>query len=491
MALTTGMRFLTGYYAAARSPKENQPEWPPHPARVFMALAAAFFDGGGQKDERAALEWLAEQGAPAIRAGDLDPWAVRPAVTAYVPANDRQAMTKAGMIEAIPGVKRHRSERLFPRKFIGLDDQTDGRVYLHWPAAEARDHLAPLEQLCARVARVGHSTSLVQMWVEREWNGQPDLVPTDHDVDVRLRVVRQPGMLRRLQEWFDAGLRPTINTWQGYRQASAAAPSALLGPLDPRLEMLRLRPQASSLRYLDSATTLRLTAALHRALLKAVDDPVPESVSGHQADGAPTLLPHVAILAVPSVGSPHSDGHLMGVALALPRDMAAADAMKLAAGLAQIEEAGLTLGELGLWRLERDVEDRERGAMLRPDTWTAWDQGATTWATVTPFVFDQHPKAKERGAYGQEAAELVRKACQRAGLPQPVAVSVGAVSAHQGVPHTRQFPRLGRKDGSLRRHLHVTIQFAEPVIGPVVVGAGRFRGYGLCKPLWDRREDRI
>jgi CRISPR-associated protein Csb2 len=29
---------------------------------------------------------------------------------------------------------------------------------------------------------------------------------------------------------------------------------------------------------------------------------------------------------------------------------------------------------------------------------------------------------------------------------------------------------------------HATIEFAEPVAGPVVLGAGRFFGLGLCIP---------
>jgi hypothetical protein len=27
------------------------------------------------------------------------------------------------------------------------------------------------------------------------------------------------------------------------------------------------------------------------------------------------------------------------------------------------------------------------------------------------------------------------------------------------------------------------IEFAEPLVGPVLLGAGRYRGYGLCRPV--------
>ncbi len=45
------------------------------------------------------------------------------------------------------------------------------------------------------------------------------------------------------------------------------------------------------------------------------------------------------------------------------------------------------------------------------------------------------------------------------------------------------FPRLRRKDGSERRHSHAILIFDEPVRGPILIGAGRYRGYGLCRPL--------
>jgi CRISPR-associated protein Csb2 len=34
-----------------------------------------------------------------------------------------------------------------------------------------------------------------------------------------------------------------------------------------------------------------------------------------------------------------------------------------------------------------------------------------------------------------------------------------------------------------RQLTHAVIQFAEPVEGPVLLGAGRFLGLGLCRPL--------
>jgi CRISPR-associated protein Csb2 len=45
------------------------------------------------------------------------------------------------------------------------------------------------------------------------------------------------------------------------------------------------------------------------------------------------------------------------------------------------------------------------------------------------------------------------------------------------------FPRLRRKDGGERRQAHAILVFEERVVGPVVIGAGRYRGYGVCRPV--------
>ncbi len=46
----------------------EEPEWPPHPDRVFMALVAAWGESGEDSDELAALEWLERLGPPSIAA---------------------------------------------------------------------------------------------------------------------------------------------------------------------------------------------------------------------------------------------------------------------------------------------------------------------------------------------------------------------------------------------------------------------------------------
>jgi len=62
-------------------------------------------------------------------------------------------------------------------------------------------------------------------------------------------------------------------------------------------------------------------------------------------------------------------------------------------------------------------------------------------------------------------------------------VIITPVSPHLGVPPAHAFPMLQRKDGSPRWHTHAILVFDEPVCGRVLIGAGRFRGYGVCRTM--------
>ena len=84
MSLVLELEFLTGRCVASRRDDRATAEWPPHPTRLFSALAAAFFECGFGDAERAALQWLEQQNPPAIAAPRV--W-IRTAVASFVPVN--------------------------------------------------------------------------------------------------------------------------------------------------------------------------------------------------------------------------------------------------------------------------------------------------------------------------------------------------------------------------------------------------------------------
>src|SRR5690625_3364414 len=157
LMLALGIRYLTGYAVATDPANRSRSEWPPHPGRVFMALAAAHFETGEDPVEREALEWLESQPAPYLTAEEADE---RSVVTHYVPVNDKAGPAR-GILQSVPGLTRGKQPRTYPR--VRPHDET---VWLIWPDADPPGELRQaLAGLCEKVTYLGHSSSLVQFWV--------------------------------------------------------------------------------------------------------------------------------------------------------------------------------------------------------------------------------------------------------------------------------------------------------------------------------------
>lgn len=512
-----GIRYLSGYVTASEPDDRDRVEWPPHPGRIFMALAAAYFQTGSDPDERDALLWLESLVAPSIKAPES---MQRSVVTHYVPVNDDAGPSKA-LLQSAP-VSRDRQPRTFARAWLEEDT-----VWLVWPDVEINDRdRRALEALTAKVARIGHSTSLVQMWLPKPHEvPEPCLVPDDERAVLHLRVAT-PGTLEDLERRFNGDavrvfgelrtsvedrsdvsaqrnvrkrlkdefsnrppvqLRPELSTYQGYALASHSTDgdAGAAGFFSSQPLILTLSPEDSPYRHLDLLDVLALTRLWRRAILATANDLSERAraiVSGHNTNGQPLEGPHLAFMPLAFVGHENADGRLLGVGLALPDDLSREHRREALRAVGNVRR--LTLGRLGVWQVESETRSRPPWN-LRAEAWTAQPQGATHWSTVTPVVYDRHPKSDDRTLYRQQVAGMIAQACARIGLPEPREVIVTPVCAHLGVPPSHAFPRLQRKDDSLRRHTHAILVFEEPICGPVLIGAGRYRGYGLCRPLED------
>lgn len=528
MMFGLGIRYLMGWaMAAADGAKKERAEWPPHPDRVFMALAAAWFETGQDALEGQALQLLEKLTPPGIWASQKE---ARVVTTSYVPVNDSSISTSKTISSlcSSPGASlgklkdaglvllpefRSRQPRGFP-----IAVPHDPVVYLVWQERFAEDHCQALAALCRKVTSIGHSASLVQMWLTDN-PPPPNLVPQIGVVRYRLRIFG-PGRLRYLEERCNragviehlerqnqikegkgndkkilkriqderfpngppVNLRPEPGLWQGYDLPISEASVPVQGSLfDPRLVVLRISGKRLSL-----AATLKLIEALRGALFAACPDPIPEWLSGHTEDGSPSKNPHLALLPMAFSGSEYADGRLMGVALAFPRRLDPAEVEQvLTPWLWDVKTGEIRKNRLfdGQW-LECGVELEVREAppaSLRPETWT---RNSRYWSTVTPLVLDRHFDGPHKWDL---AAESVKDGCERIGLPRPRDVLLHPVSMIQGVPRSNEFPQLTRKkDGGRMHHSHAVITFNEEVQGPIMLGAGRFRGYGLCRPLIQR-----
>lgn len=342
----------------------------------------------------------------------------------------------------------------------------------HWLRVAAAGTLADLDRNFGRegIARYEHLLLAVED------------APTD-----KARKAAHKALNDEFPDGTPVSRRPSLSVYRGYSRLdeSPQSPTVPGTVFSPHLLAFTLERLDGPYRYLDLACTLTLTDRWRDALVSHANDlsaSAQSILSGHAIGGQSREQPHAAFLPLGFVGHPHADGRLSGVALALPADTTSKLRVEVLRALNRVVNDGLLMGRLGKWKLQ-PVAMARPSATLRAGSWTAHPYGATQWSSVSPVVYDQHPKAKDKATYVLEAAAMISTACERIGLPRPREVIVTPVSAHLGAPPAHAFPRLHRKDGSERRHTHAILVFDEPVRGPILVGAGRYRGYGFFRPM--------
>ncbi|WP_437600217.1 type I-U CRISPR-associated protein Csb2 [Sorangium sp. So ce590] len=558
--LAIEVALLTGRYVATAADERGRAEWPPHPARLFSALVAAYFEAlDPAADERAALEWLERQGPPEITAPEA---AAREVVTVFVPVNDTSVVgslddealavrearaeldaaapkggkplaaaekklvkAEARFLEAVRKAtapvaagkegkegpakaasilpeRRMRQPRTFPSSAPAEMEPAAPRIVFAWPSATpTAEQRAALDALAARVTRLGHSSSLVTARVrddrpEATW--VPDDVGSGRAGDEAVLRVVGPGQLAALCAAFelqaDTPGRVMPASFQRYVRPRAAGEASAPAPSfgDGWIVLRRVAgPRLPSVRAVDVARTVR------KALMAAYGPGAPEILSGHRASGGPSERPHLAYVPLPFVGNEHADGAILGVALILPRDATRDERLAVYRALDAWERQGrggdeepptvpVHLGKAGELVLAR-LEEQASLSTLRPATWCA---EAASWASATPIALDRNPgdlgardPQKEAAAYAEAEATLA-VACERIGLPRPSRVTVLPAAPLAGAEKARRFPPFHTGKPSVQRVLvHATLAFDAPVRGPILLGAGRYFGLGLFRPL--------
>ena len=115
------VQYLTGRAVATNRESRREPEWPPHPQRLFAALVAACHECEFGDAGRAALEWLEQLSPPSLAVSEA---ATRKGPETYVPVNDnniqfvwnrtKHTIKYTTAIEAGIAIGRDRKERYFP-----------------------------------------------------------------------------------------------------------------------------------------------------------------------------------------------------------------------------------------------------------------------------------------------------------------------------------------------------------------------------------------
>lgn len=495
------IEFLTSVSVAASPFHREMTEWPPHPDRLFQALVASWGRNTSPDfEERSALEWMENLGADSF-ALSAPLGLLRDVTSTFVPPNDAVTTGKYGSsvpkkigesVYVIPELRKNRQPRSFPSVTLPQDEPS--RLHYIWKIEENESqslltHKPALKRLAREVTYLGHSHSLVRVAVV---DTMPEHINLEWYKQGKFSLrMPYPGRLAALESAY----KRSLEVGQIIRPKPSLAHLSI-DPVNTEGTLGTLFDPSSIIVLADAGGSAPTLAAfplvarrLRDALLKSCQKlslSIPALLSGHDHDGKPNSLPHLAIVPLADVGWSYSSGRLMGLGLIWPRDSVKDDKRVILLSLAAFlnhsaeQEGILHFGKCGSWKVA--LAQDSHLASLRTNRYV---QKSRRWGSVLPVVLDRHPKNKD----GSFLADIIAHSCLNAGLP-PHAVDGIEVELHKHSP-IKCAPSVKEVGASLsqdspyrgRAFAHLAITFTRPISGPLLLGAGRFRGLGLCLPL--------
>lgn len=413
-------------------------------------------------EARNALMWLESLEPPKIQATDINNATVssiRNKLSNFVPVND----------EPLDPEKRSRQSRWFPSIA-----PKSSRVYYIWQYNdEASKMREKLQQIAENVTYIGSSMSPVRVRITDSYPS-PTIEPSPEG-DLYLRVPGA-GRLRHLEEIYN--VRKSTSYVQP-RLGRVVPYSPVIKDMEPEISS-GMKPLSFfsivSGNILPEEMGL-LSESLRKAIISIYPDPVPPVITGHSKDGHPVSIPHIAITPILDSGRRYSDGHIMGIAVLTPEDMPAFITRELADTCLRIKE--LVIGVRRIIGLENILPANEEYVPLALRRYT-YSKKSTTWATVTPVIFGKHPKKSSNRKTDAVTDEMFRIS----GLPSPMEFRMGKSPPFRGSLNLRNMYIPSKFAGRLVSH--VIVRFPVAVRGPVVLGSGRYLGYGHMRPFPDR-----
>ncbi len=483
-------------YSHARG-KLGQPEWPPAPLRLFQALIAAAAGHCNERREirlaQGPLGWLEARRVSRIVAPPGEPATAR--YRLYVPNNFGDEIARSWSRGGNAEISAYRTEKdVWPTRL------ESGPVHYLFDVAPGEVDSLPLDflgQAARSITHLGWGIDQVvadaRLISAAESNGLPGdhWLPSDNDETVQLRVPvpgtlaeltsRHQAFLHRLD---DAGSFRPVPPLTAYRQIGYRRSK---NPLSRPCVVFRLlRPQGVGPAPFDTLRRTRDVAGMLRALVARVaaehgwpSERICQFVHGKTPDGLGPARgeqspPRFSYLPLPTITpAPHRKlGLIRRVALVAPPECAHEIAW---ARRALARE--LLIGDDGNPRALLEEIPRRSGTRV-PDDWVTQQflEAAQEWSTVTPVILPRHPKRNR-----ESLTDLLWLALAQAGLPEPVLR--GAELEWRGTGYqagvelaSRYLPPANLSD---KPRVHVKLSLARPVAGPLAIGSGRYRGFGL------------
>ena len=464
MMLAVEIELLLGTYRAdpTGDAVTNQAdcEWPPAPARMLAALIDA---GGGSRRDEPDLIALASAGPPIIYA---DPNPHQQALHGrYVVLPKRfkkthmEYLARSGTLVR-PGVRSAPKDRKI--------------VFFYPEFSPADDLLTTLQYRAARIGYLGCADSPVSITINKvtESPTGPAFIPDpEGSVLVNTHTAEHVAVwCTAFDAWAQKGITrrrfPTLRHQTCYRHPDDPGPEKEQGKV---LIWARFADTVPGRRIATVAQTFK--SAVYARYQELYGTIPPEWFHGHDIAKSGGEWQLARILPLPNVGHPYSDSRIHGIALWSPPGVKeieiqrVGEAARAVAYLTGITD-GLTLADHG--------DSRRAVWATNPHRWT---RPSRQWASVFPAVSDRH------GPMHLLKADDVARWCRQAGLPAPI---VARLSRKPLIPGGIDLsrPETARPGHTQTRPwAHFEMFFTEKIRGPVVIGAARSYGLGLCAPV--------
>lgn len=496
--LFLNIRFHSGRYHGLDA--EGRPEWPPAPARLFQAFVAGAAKGANLlKEDQQALQWLEQLQAPVIAA---------PAVHKgqsfrhFMPNNDLDAV---GGNPSRLGEIRTATKWFRPHIF----DISTSFIYV-WSYNQGEEHAERICSIADRLYQLGRGVDMA--WAVAE-------ILDASEAEVRLSAYPSakylpsangdglsllcpyPGSLESLLDRYEKNrtrFKDVVvlsSRKKSVEQTFSQAPKPRFRPVfyncPPVRLLYELRDLRGNARFLSWPlhSTAQLVTKIRNDAATRLKNSFPKkglivnrtfglSRNATEADKAI----RIRIVPLPSIGHPYADHGLRRILIEIPPScpFSAEDIAWAFSGVGDIDHE---TGEVH-WML---VSAQDRGMLAHYGIGQDAKEGFRTWHTVTPMALSVARSKDRKIGSGRAAAEssgavAVANALRHAGTAtKPISIriqrepfDVKGLRAENFAPGTRF---------ASARLQHVEIAFAEPVVGPLLIGDGRYLGLGLMRPV--------
>lgn len=480
---------------------DEECDWPPAPGRAFQALVNGSLGGTAEErltTERAAaldaLKWLESLPPPTVEAFAFA--GQRSRFQVALPLNNRKG---SALLEG--GLQLAPVRRISAYDLPGEHSRVLVVRYLWIVPAEAVVPLDDFQEMAARVSYFGRAEDRAeftfamaeeqsaplqghQLWIPARW-GTVLATPEHGSLDAlkRLHNTRLPPRVRK------------PNTLTCFKPQLYRPQSSIEFPQPVSVSILKIVDVAGAEMSFDPLAANKYRAQVRAticALLRGNtiswvdDDFAHELISGHAPDGSSTRNPHLAIVPLPSLnqqGTARGQVHRFAL-VGYANEERANEAREIYETLfrslshREIQHDGKATG-LYL-TVHRSRSDK---------MWALYESASMAWATALPAAFASKfdvPKSlvgNERHLKRvAEVAKLVKRALRLQGIPPEIAETTEViVTASPILPRTHRAEHYNAKDKAYRSHLRLI--FPCEVKGPIIVGDGRYSGFGLCFPI--------